>query len=402
MSGQLSHFVSPITGPLGELQTHFSQFAALHRDAHTRLFAQGNNLTQAAGIDAFVGEGAKSFSQVIDLCVGASESCLQSLDQAVNSIGTCAASILEAVAIAAAFPLDEGMVAHVLANLTHDDVIREGGNAVSAIINDMRRTLSKMAHSGGDFFGNLIHGHFAAAAGDAEQEVAESARLVADAFLLLDELEQALVPWAQRICEGVLKCLKVIGEIVWKFVDAFLGITDIINDIKTLFNGKASLSDKLLALGNLVLEVGLDVLLFFDIGEMVRGSELAVKGGGLLLETTTEDGVMTSAISEASISGTMVRGVLKDVEIGVEGDPIIIEILPAREASAGEVVHTVEGIFQGTIEEPIKNPAIELVKTSLTGVHLVEGSTKFIHDIPGILKDIEKDMTPENIQPSGQ
>ena len=384
MSGQLMQFVSPITGPLGDLQNHFSQFASLHRDAHTRLFAQGNNLTQASGIDAFAGEGAKSFSQVIDLCIGASESCLQGLDQAVSSVGTCASGILEAVAIAAAFPLDEGMVAHVLANLTHDDVIREGGNAVSAIINDMRRMLDEMAHSGGDFFGNLIHGHFAAAAGDVAQEVAETARLVTDALLLLDELGQALAPWAQRISEGVWTCLKAIGEIAWKLVDFVLGISDIINDIKTLFNGKASLSDKLWALGDLVKNVVLDAALVIGVGEELRGTELAVEATDLLAETTLQDGVMTTVISETSLSGTMIGDTFKEVEVTSEGETIIVQVLPEAGADAGDIVHIVEETTQVTIE-PIEHPIIE----TLENIHRVDLIIK-------ALKDAEETLLPNN------
>jgi hypothetical protein len=401
MSGQLAQFVNPITGPLGDLQGHFSQFASLHREAHTRLFTQGNNLTQASGIDAFAGEGAKSFSQIIDFCVGASESCLQGLDQAATSVGRCAADILEAVAFASMFPLNEGMVAHVLANLTHDEVICEGGNAVSAIINDMRNALNELAHSGGDFFGNLIHGHFAAATSDAEQEIAESARLVADSFALLADLEQALVPWAQRISEVVWACLKFVGEIAWKFVDAFVGITDIINDIKTLFNGKASLTDKLWALGDLVLHVSLDALMFFGIGELARGAELAFEGSSLLIETTAEDGVLTSVISETSVSGTIADGVLQDVVIEAEDDPIIIEeLLPAGEAGDGVVVHSVEEILQVTIEEPAENPAVQLIERA----HTIESLIKFAEDIPGIMKDGKKDFEQALVpdQPSCQ
>lgn len=385
MSGQLSSFVSPIAGPLGDLQGHFSQFASLHRDAHTRLFAQGNNLTQAGGIDAFVGEGARSFSQIINFCVGASESCLQGLDQAAAAIGGCASDILEAVVIASMFPLNEGMVAHVLANLTHDDVIREGCNAVSVIVNDMRRTLSEMAHSGGDFFGNLIHGHFVAAAGDAEQEIAESARLVTDTFLLLDELEQALAPWAQRISEVVWSCLKTVAEIAWKLVDFVLGISDIINDIKTLFNGKASLSDKLLALGYLVFEVVLDVAMVIGVGEGLRGAELGVKATDVLAETTLRDGMITTAISETDLSGKIaVDDTLKDVAVATERETLTIEVLPGAGADGGDIIHIVEETSKVTIE-PIEHPVVE----TLEKIHKADLIIK-------ALKDAEEALLPND------
>lgn len=386
MSGQLAQFVSPITGPLGDLQGHFSQFASLHREAHTRLFAQGNNLTQASGIDAFAGEGAKSFSQIIDFCVGASESCLQGLDQAATSVSGCASDIFEAVAFASMFPLNEGMVAHVLANLTHDDVIREGGNSVSAIINDMRNTLTNMAHSGGDFFGNLIHGHFAAAASDAEQEMADSARLVADSFSLLADLEQALVPWAQRISEAVWSCLKFVAEVVWKAVDFVLGISDSINDIKTLLSGKASLSDKLWALGDLVKNVVLDAALVIGVGEELRGAELAVKATDVLTETTLRDGVITTAISETDLSGKIVSDALKGVEASSREETVLVEILPEAGANGGDVIHIVEETTEVTIK-PIEHPLIKVLEK----LHSVDLGYK-------LSEEVEKILFPNDVQ----
>ena len=61
-----------------------------------------------------------------------------------------------------------------------------------------------------------------------------------------------------------------------------------VNDVKTIFNGKASLGSKLWAGGDLAFNAGTDVLMFVGIGEEIRGGELLLKGAGEVLRSGDE------------------------------------------------------------------------------------------------------------------
>ncbi len=77
--------------------------------------------------------------------------------------------------------------------------------------------------------------------------------------------------------------LKVL-ELLWMVVDLFTGIKSIIHDIQTLLNAQASGTDKLLALGDLTVNVVLDALMFTGVGEVGRGGKLLVSVGRGVLD----------------------------------------------------------------------------------------------------------------------
>src|SRR5438309_1412376 len=135
MSSQLISFVSPLTGSLESLQNQFSQLAALHREAHTSLRSQGSSLTAIGGAEAFIGDGARAFTDVIAYYITASEKHMQSLDDASTAAGSCISEIMDAVGYASSIYLDEGMVGYVIERLTQDTIIREGAAPVGAIVN---------------------------------------------------------------------------------------------------------------------------------------------------------------------------------------------------------------------------------------------------------------------------
>ena len=77
--------------------------------------------------------------------------------------------------------------------------------------------------------------------------------------------------------------LKVL-ELLWMVVDLFTGLKSIIHDIQTLLNAQASGTDKLLALGDLTVNVVLDALMFTGVGEVGRGGKLLVSVGRGVLD----------------------------------------------------------------------------------------------------------------------
>jgi hypothetical protein len=62
-------------------------------------------------------------------------------------------------------------------------------------------------------------------------------------------------------------------------LDFVTGFSSMVNDVNTIFSGKASLQDKLLAAGDLVLNAAMDISMLTGIGEGLRIGELAIKGG---------------------------------------------------------------------------------------------------------------------------
>jgi len=214
MSWQLVDFVGPIINPLRDARGQIEQFTSLHRDAQNALQAMGTSLTNAGGLDLFVGDGAVAFSDAIAQYMSGSAWHMQVLDQAVSATTACANAVWEAAAVAAGASLDEGLVSEVLSRLTHDDVIRNGGNSVMSIINDMKNTLGNMASSGGGFFGHLIHGDIGGALHDVGREFSDAGHLVGDVMGLLDDIAGVLFQWAERIYETVRGWIEAIVSFV--------------------------------------------------------------------------------------------------------------------------------------------------------------------------------------------
>ena len=68
------------------------------------------------------------------------------------------------------------------------------------------------------------------------------------------------------------------------------GFSSIVNDVGTIFNGNTSFWQKLGAVGDLALNVGMDISMFTGAGEFARGAELLFKGGMDIGEHLLEDG----------------------------------------------------------------------------------------------------------------
>ncbi len=76
---------------------------------------------------------------------------------------------------------------------------------------------------------------------------------------------------------------KAIINVELQVLDFVTGASSMVNDVKTIFNGKANLGSKLLAGADLAFNVVTDVLMLTGVGEELRGGELALKAGGELL-----------------------------------------------------------------------------------------------------------------------
>ena len=81
---------------------------------------------------------------------------------------------------------------------------------------------------------------------------------------------------------------KAIVNVQLQILDFVTGASSMVNDVKTIFNGKASLGSKLLAGADLAFNAVTDVLMVVGIGEEIRGGELLLKGGGEALRAGEE------------------------------------------------------------------------------------------------------------------
>jgi uncharacterized protein YukE len=278
MSAYVTEYVQPIAQPLDSLQGQFTQLAAIHRDANARLHSQTDELVSSGTSDTFQGEGAKAYSDLVNYYLTTSEKHLQVLEDAAHNIKTNHATIMDATSSAASANLHEGLTNKVLTQVTHDQIIQQGGAPIWSVVNELLSTLKNMEQTAGSFFGDIIHGHVGAALGALGHEFSDVGQLAGDITSLLQDIGNVLGQWADDVSNAVNRCLQFLGHAVVGLLDFFTGFSSMVNDVKTIFSGKASLLDKLLAAGDLVLNAGMDVLMLTGIGEELRLGELAVKG----------------------------------------------------------------------------------------------------------------------------
>jgi len=91
-----------------------------------------------------------------------------------------------------------------------------------------------------------------------------------------------------RVNNTAMAINKAIVNVQLQVLDFVTGASSMVNDVKTIFNGKASLGSKLLAGADLAFNAGTDVLMVVGIGEEIRGGELLLKGGGEVLRAGEE------------------------------------------------------------------------------------------------------------------
>jgi len=271
MSSAVHTFVQPITEPLNGLHSHFSQLATRHRDANDQLRSHANDLLSTNG---FMGDGAIAFSGLVSYYLNTSEKHMQALDDAANAAYTCHSNIMDATYTASSANLHDGLTHKVLRQVNHDHIIQNGGDSIQAVISEMMSTLNDMKNSAGGFFGNLFTGHFGDAFGDLGQAFSDVGQLVGDITGMLQDIGRVLGQWASAIRDAVGNCLKVVGSVLWNVVDFVFDFSGIVNDVKTLFDPHKSLWDKIWAAGDLILNVGMDVLMVTGIGEELRAGEL--------------------------------------------------------------------------------------------------------------------------------
>jgi uncharacterized protein YukE len=279
MSTYVIDYVQPIVEPMDSLQGHFTQLAASHREANAQLRSQTEELVSAGGSETFQGEGAKAYADLVNYYLSTSEKHLQVLEDAASTIKTSHGTIMDATYTAATANLHDGLTNKVLTQVTHDQIIQQGSEPIWAVVNELLYTLNSMEQTAGSFFGDLFQAHFGDALGALGQEFNDVGQLVGEISSLLQDIGRVLGQWASEVRSAVGRCLQFLGNAVVGLLDFVTGFSSMVNDVNTIFSGKASLQDKLLAAGDLVLNAAMDISMLTGIGEGLRIGELAIKGG---------------------------------------------------------------------------------------------------------------------------
>ncbi|HLY32769.1 MAG TPA: hypothetical protein VKQ36_17230 [Ktedonobacterales bacterium] len=204
MSGQLTAYADPIVSSLEDLQRQLGQFAAAGRAEQQRLQANARALiANAAGLTSFFGQGADAFLAAVTECNGAIEERMLAVDDAVTAVRLCVNDLVSSCERADAHGLDADIVGTVLANLSHDDLAQRGGDAVNAVLQDLRNTLIDMAKRAKGFLSDVSHFNVWGALGDLGGMAGDVFHAASDGWELLGDLPQILIQWGWDIWQGL-------------------------------------------------------------------------------------------------------------------------------------------------------------------------------------------------------
>jgi len=104
-------------------------------------------------------------------------------------------------------------------------------------------------------------------------------------------------------------------------LDFFTGASSIVGDVQTVFSGDASIGQKALAVGDFSLNVGMDALMLTGAGELLRGGDLAAKGGLDIAEQVSKKEVLLDTNMVFQYRKVVERGL---IDLSAE-EPIITQ-----------------------------------------------------------------------------
>jgi hypothetical protein len=357
VAGTVTTYVQPITEPLQGLHTGFTNLASQHREINKQLRSHADDLLSGSGF-TFQGAGAQAFSGLVNYYVDTSEKHMQAFDGAAGAVRTCHSTITTASANADGAGLHPGLTNHVLSQVSHNDIIERGSEPVWSVVNDLIGTLGDLAHQETSFWGNVFTFHFGSALDDLVQAGKDIKQIASDATSLLQDIGRVLGSWAETVWSAIKTVGSFLGSVLWNVADFVLGISSIINDVKVLFDPHKSIWEKLLAAGDLALNVGMDLSMVLGIGEGLKAGELLIKGGIDLGEKLVEDG------GEKVVE-----------ELGEKGAEDVTE---AFSKSAGEEASQLSADLYGPAIE--NNP--EELANMVSDVQKSGGNVIFTEDVP--------------------
>ncbi len=370
MEGTVTTYVQPITEPLQGLHTNFTNLASQHRDINKQLRNHADDLLSGSSF-TFQGAGAQAFSGLVNYYVDTSEKHMQAFDGAADAVRTCHSTITTASGNADGAGLHPGLTNHVLSQVTHNDIIERGSEPIWSVVNDLIGKLGDLVHQETSFWGNVFTFHFGSALDDLVQAGKDIKQIASDATSLLQDIGRVLGSWAETVWSAIKTVGSFLGSVLWNVADFVLGISSIINDVKVLFDPHKSIWEKLLAAGDLVLNVGMDVSMVLGIGEGLKAGELLLKGGIDLGEKLAEDGG-EKVVEELADKG------IEDVE-GEAGQNILRRV---EDDGENEVEQEVQ-------QEVAQDPQLQNLQTELEQIQGIQDWEKLNPDQRlGVLQEV--------------
>ncbi len=312
MSSVITEFSEAIAAPLDTISTQFKALANEHSTANTTMLKKSHDLTTS-----FQGLGGTEFIKMVDKQYKYTDGIVQAIDQIAGFISTAVGWIRSAAHFANMLiqPFVD-LVEKVIHRLSPDLVIREGEDAVHAIIRDMENTLQDMASTGGSFFSDAFHLNFGGAWHDLEREGKDVERLTGDTLALLGQVENILAHWAAKIFEAVNWCFNQINGVVYHLLDWVFGFSDMMGDEAILNDPNATPEEKAIAGTMMGLTVLMDVAMFIPgVDIFAMGAKFAGKGLVRLAEKFGVDELVKMLTTK--MAARVADSVVKDVVEGV-------------------------------------------------------------------------------------
>ncbi len=334
--GIVSDFSEAIAGPMDNVSSELKALSQIHRTANNNLQKQAQELTKS-----FEGLGGSEFITMIGKQHNYAEGICKGIDEIAGYIHTGAGWVRDAAHTADSLlqPFMD-LAGRVIHKLTPNLVIKHGDDAVRVIINDMRKTVHDMAHSGSSFFSDVFHLRLGDAVNDAEQEAKDLARLAGDALAMLGQLEPILVQWASAVFQANNWLNNQINSVLYGIIDWVFGFSDIANNMAILSDPNATDEEKALA-GTLIgVTVIMDILMFIpgvDILDLIGKGLLKVGIDFALKEFV--DNLIKKAVS--TIVEKVLGNIIKDLidktiqKLSTTYGKIIAEQMVKKELESG-------------------------------------------------------------------
>lgn len=259
---------SAIADPLEQVAKDLKQLSDLHTTANEHLKQSGHDLVVTMGKDI-----AQPFTDMINK----QYQFAAGIDKGINEIADLYNEAAQAIRTAAhwidpvlnvAFDLLQWAVDQ----LTADIIVRQGQSAVQAIFDDLRNQINRAESDAGNFFGDLFHLNLGAALHDAEDEGKALLHIAGDALAMVATVEPLLCQWAEDIFQAVNWCMNQVQSVLLGIVDWVFSLSDIVSEVVVFTDPNSTDLEKWIAGGELVLNVGLDIIM------LIPGAQEAIFG----------------------------------------------------------------------------------------------------------------------------
>jgi hypothetical protein len=268
LSNPLDVYANAIAEPLDAAATEWRALGEMHKTTNDNLLQQAHTLAATLGPDV-----AQAFIDMINKQHHYTAGIIQCIDEIAGFYNKGAELVRDAARIVdSVVNIYFDIVKWVLDRVTPNIIVQEGEAPIRAAFDDLRSTINRVTRDAGGFLGDLFHLDFSGALHAAEDEAKAIAHMAGDAIAIIADVEPILCQWAVELMYAVNWCFNQVNALTLKLEDWVLGISDIASEAAVLSDPNATTAEKALAGSLLVINVGLDILMF------IPGAQEAIFG----------------------------------------------------------------------------------------------------------------------------